>query len=80
MNQSQEAAAAPSLERFLRRAEVQNLTGLGRSTIYDKMAAGDFPKPVPLTSGAVGWIEREVAAWQAARIAARDAAKQLKVV
>jgi prophage regulatory protein len=72
MDQTQ--AAARPLERFLRRSEVESATGLGRSTIYDKMAAGLFPKPVPLSGGAVGWLESEIAAWQAARIALRDAA------
>jgi len=60
------------LERFLRRHEVERVTGLGRSTIYDKMSCGQFPKPVPLSGGAVGWIESEIIAWQAARIALRE--------
>ena len=73
MDQTQNATVQP-LERFLRRAEVERITGLGRSTIYDKMAAGEFPKCVPLTGGAVGWRQSEIAAWQAERVAARDAA------
>jgi prophage regulatory protein len=59
------------LERFLRRAEVEHVTGLSRSTIYDKMAAGEFPKSIPISGGAVGWIESEIGAWQAKRIAQR---------
>jgi prophage regulatory protein len=59
------------LERFLRRPEVERATGLGRSTIYEKMATGEFPKSVPLSGGAVGWLESEIAKWQASRIAAR---------
>lgn len=73
MDEAQITTARP-LERFLRRAEVERITGLGRSTIYDKMALGEFPRPVPLSSGAVGWLESEVAAWQAAKVALRDAA------
>ena len=61
-----------TLERFLRRAEVERATGLARSTIYDKMAAGEFPKPIPISAGAVGWLESEIAAWQQARIEARS--------
>lgn len=64
------------LERFIRRVEVEHITGLGRSTIYDKMAAGEFPKPVPISGGAVGWLESEIAAWQEKRIAARDRVNQ----
>jgi prophage regulatory protein len=64
------------LDRFLRRPEVERVTGLGRSTIYDKMASGEFPKPVPLSGGAVGWLESEIAAWQEKRIAARARANE----
>jgi prophage regulatory protein len=64
------------LDRFLRRPEVERVTGLGRSTIYDKMASGEFPKPVPLSGGAVGWLESEIAAWQEKLIAARDSANE----
>jgi prophage regulatory protein len=73
MQELQEATvAALKLERFLRRPEVERVTGLGRSTIYDKMASGEFPKPVPLSGGAVGWLESEIAKWQAQRIAERE--------
>ena len=47
-------------------------TGLGESTIYEKIAAGTFPKPVPLGPKAVGWVEEEVDNWIAARVAERD--------
>jgi prophage regulatory protein len=53
--------------RFLRRPEVESITGLSRSTIYARMAAKKFPKPVPLNddadSGAVAWIEAEIIDW-----------------
>jgi prophage regulatory protein len=68
--------ARASIERFLRRPEVERVTGLGRSTIYDKMEKGEFPKPVPLSGGAVGWLESEIADWQAERIAARARANE----
>lgn len=60
--------------RLLRLPEVIQLTGLGRSAIYDRMGRGDFPKSVPLTSTCRAWVESEVRAWIAARIAERDAA------
>jgi prophage regulatory protein len=67
-----------SIKTILRRGEVERRTGLTRSTIYQMMADGLFPKPIRIGAGAgrktaVGWIEEEVAAWQAARIAERDA-------
>jgi predicted DNA-binding transcriptional regulator AlpA len=40
------------VRRFLRLYEVKRATGLGHATIYEWMARGDFPKPVPLVVGA----------------------------
>jgi prophage regulatory protein len=57
---------------IIRRPRVEAMTGLARSTLYALIAAGAFPKPVPLWGTAVGWIEAEVQAWVDARIAARD--------
>ena len=34
--------------RFMRLTEVIKDTGLGRSSIYKRIAQGEFPKPVPL--------------------------------
>ena len=36
-------------DKHLRRRAVEQLTGLSRSTIYDLMAKGQFPRPVRLT-------------------------------
>lgn len=54
--------------------KVMEMTGLGRSSIYQFIADGHFPKPVPLGGRAVGWVASEVGEWIAARIAARNAA------
>lgn len=58
--------------RFLRRPDVERLTGLPRSTIYDLMSRAGFPKPVRLSDRLVAWIESEVRAWMSKRIAERD--------
>lgn len=50
-------------ERIYRRPDVERLIGLSRSTLYAMMAEGSFPKPVKLGKRAVGWRERDVAAW-----------------
>jgi len=55
--------------RFLRLPEVMERTGLSRSTIYVRVAAGSFPRPVALGGRAVGWIEAEIEEWVAERIA-----------
>ncbi|MND05921.1 Prophage CP4-57 regulatory protein (AlpA) [compost metagenome] len=60
------------MAKFLRRAEVEDATGLPKSTLYRMIAEEKFPRPVPLGERAVGWVESEVLAWQAARIAARN--------
>ncbi len=61
-----------SLPALLRRPEVERLTGLSRARIYEKMATGDFPKPVKTGPRAVAWVESEIADWQNQRIADRD--------
>lgn len=60
------------VQNILRRDEVERATGLPRSTIYDKMAKGEFPKSIKLSARAVGWLEQDIANWQKARIADRD--------
>lgn len=50
-------------DRFLRRPEVEILTGLSRSTIYLMISNGEFPKPVRIGRRAVAWRESAVRAW-----------------
>ena len=38
-------------------------TGLSRSTIYQRIADGTFPKQISLGARAVGWIESEISDW-----------------
>lgn len=54
-------------DRHLRRKAVEDLTGLSRSTIYEQMANGRFPRPVKLTGKAVAWPESQIVAWLAQR-------------
>ena len=56
--------------RIVRLPAVQARTGLGRSTIYVRLAEGSFPRPVQLGARAVGWIEEEVDEWIRKQIAA----------
>ena len=53
--------------RMLRRAEVETLTGLSRSSIYELMREGEFPLPLQVGKRAVRWPESEIAAWLAER-------------
>jgi prophage regulatory protein len=54
---------------MLRLAQVLDATGLGKTKIYELQAKGDFPRRVKITSHSVGWVEEEVQAWLARRIA-----------
>ena len=53
---------------LLRLPAVQAQTGLSRSTIYLRIAAGEFPKQVSLGARAVGWLESEIDSWIESRI------------
>lgn len=48
--------------------EVMAHTGLSRSTIYDKMAKGEFPLSINLSVRTIGWIADEIIDWINARI------------
>ena len=53
---------------ILRLPLVKSRSGLSRSTIYQRVGAGTFPKPVNLGARAVGWIESEIDDWLAEQI------------
>ena len=61
-----------NMTNILRRKDVEARVGLSRSTLYELMDRGSFPRPVKLSAKRVGWLENEIAEWQKARIAARD--------
>lgn len=54
-------------EKHHRRRAVEEITGLSRSTIYDLMGKGLFPRPVKLTGKAVAWPESTLAEWLQSR-------------
>ena len=53
---------------ILSRKQVQARTGLARSTMYQQIQDGTFPRPIPLGPRAVGWLESEVSNWIAERV------------
>ena len=59
-------------EQFLRRRQIEELTGLAKSTIYDRITAGTFPKPVKIGDRAVAWRQSDIDAWQSDCIAKRQ--------
>lgn len=68
-NGASERAMSPSLIRL---AQVRRRVPLCRSTIYQMVSRGEFPKPVSIGPRAVAWVESEVDAWAKAKI---DAAR-----
>jgi prophage regulatory protein len=53
---------------ILRLPAVKSRTGLSRSSIYQHVADGSFPRPVSLGARAVGWVESEVEWWISRKI------------
>ena len=53
---------------ILRRRQVQQRTGLSRSTLYQYIRDGEFPASVQLGPRAVGWLESDVSDWISARV------------
>ena len=48
---------------ILRIAQVRARTGLGRTSIYEAVKNGTFPRPVNIGPRAVGWIDTAVDEW-----------------
>jgi prophage regulatory protein len=54
-------------DRLLRLPDVERLTGLRRSAIYEQMQRGVFPRSVKVGKRAATWSEASVQAWIADR-------------
>lgn len=64
--------------RLIRRKEVQAKTGFGASSIYAEMAKGNFPKPIQISERRVAWLESEIDAWIAERVASRTSIEKME--
>ena len=53
---------------LLSRQKVQTKTTLSRSSIYELIARGEFPKPLKIYGRRVAWLESAVDAWIQSRI------------
>jgi prophage regulatory protein len=56
------------MHKILRLPQVKTATGLGRSTIYKKMAEKTFPTNLSLGSRSVGWLQSDIDKWIENRI------------
>lgn len=50
-------------ERFVRLPEVMQLTGISKTTVYDYIRRGAFPKQYHLTARISAWKLSEITAW-----------------
>ena len=57
------------IDRILKLPEVVEITSLSKSTIYEYLKTGEFPKQVKLTKKSVGWRESEIIAFLDSRVA-----------
>jgi prophage regulatory protein len=53
----------PTPNRILRLPQVQELVGLRKTTIYQRIKDKDFPPPVKLGARASGWMQQDIDAW-----------------
>ena len=58
-------------DRLLRRRQVEEITGMSRSSIYKLMQNGEFPRPVKIGPTAVRWRASDITAWVESRPVAR---------
>lgn len=56
-------------EALLKIQTVEAATALSKSTIYTKMASGDFPQAIRLGSRCTRWRAGDISAWLAAQAA-----------
>ncbi len=55
------------MSRLIRLKELLELVPLSRSTVYDRMAAGTFPRSLNLGGGVVAWRLSDIEEWVASR-------------
>ena len=57
----------PLGDRLLRRRQVEEMTGLSRSSVYRLMQDGEFRRPVRVGSNAVRWRLSDIVDWLESR-------------
>ena len=57
-------------DRLLSLSEVENVSGIRKTTVYQLMKRGEFPRCVNVTPRCVRWPESTVLQWVQDRIAA----------
>jgi prophage regulatory protein len=57
---------------FLRLPRVKDRVGMGRESLYGRVRNGTFPPPLKIGARASAWLEHEVEAVNAARVAGKS--------
>lgn len=70
-----QAILTPAINPLYRRHIVEQVTGDSRTTIYRKIKAGLFTKPVSIGGERVAWPANEIEAINRARIAGKSDAE-----
>jgi prophage regulatory protein len=58
--------------QIIKLPSVINIAGISRTSIYNRIEDGTFPKQISLGERSVGWIKSEILEWINSRIKARD--------
>jgi prophage regulatory protein len=58
--------------QIIKLPSVISISGLSRTSIYNRIEEGIFPKQISLGERSVGWVKSEILAWVDSRIKARD--------
>jgi len=64
-----EGLPTTSKPRLIRRQEVEQRVGLCKASIYNRINAGAFPKPISIGGGRVAWLEGDIDQWIGERLA-----------
>lgn len=62
--------------KLLRLADVQERVPYSRSTLYQLIAEGKFPKAISLGARAVAWLESDIDEWITKRIEGSERTQQ----
>ncbi len=57
-------------QKLIRLPQVKQTTGLSKSTIYARIAEGNFPKQIPLGPRLVVWVESDIQNWISEQVSA----------
>lgn len=70
MAQNELSRNIPFAHRLLRLPEVEEITGVKKSSVYAMIKSCAFPAPVRLSARAVAWRGNEIEQWVSSRIKA----------